>query len=309
MFIIACSALMAVLIWGGCAAPKQETNNEASPGLSSTLDVQNPTEAEAEFLRQLKIVDERVRSHEQLLLETLSDARLERSQLFKVLAAAIPAGDLRRMYQIVEQTKPVPTLQSDRKRYASYVRDVADRSRGYEQAVDAEDLLAVHRFAVDIMVARALMLSDVSPTFCLAALAEPVCESATRLGDDYGIKVQGIFRELAARIGPRISFLPPQYERAEAEEIAEAFQSAIVDALQRALEPVRRLQPPAELVSDHERFVQYLSESLELFTLSDLQQPIAERFREQLEEFAALTVATRDDLTPTARTIVLFFEE
>ena len=153
------------------------------------------------------------------------------------------------------------------------------------------------------------MLIEISPTFCLAALAEPVCEGETRLGGDYGVKLQSIFRDLKARIGPRISFLPAQYEPAEAEEVAGAFQSAIIVALQRVQEPIRRLQPPAELASDHERLVEYLSESLALFTPSNLEQPAPERLKEQLEDFAALTVATRDDLTPMARTIVSFYEE
>jgi len=282
-----------------------ETNSDASP--LPTIDEEELTESEQELLGQINVVDQLVYSVEQELLEALSDTDMERTQLFEALAEANSVADLPRMRQIVEQTRPVDTLQLDRSRYLRFVKDIAAGSRDFQTAIDVGDLFTIHEYAVQIAVARARMVVEVSPFFCTTALAvesQGACESETLLGGEYGTKLQVMFRNLAAQIRPRLTFVPTQYVAEEEAMAADALQAAIADALRRAFGPVRDLEPPMVLAPDHKRLVQYLSESMDLFASE--RQPST---TEVLQEFAKLTSSTRDDLTPTTLAIVSFFEE
>ena len=303
LLVIACSLLMGIAIWPACVAG--ETNSDASS--LQTIDEENLTDSEEELLRQINVVDEFVYGVEQELLEALSDSEMGRTQLFQALSEANPEADLQRMSQVVQQTRPVDTLHSDRSRYLLFVKDIAERSRNYQAAIDREDLFAIQEYTVQIALARASMVADVSPFFCTAALAlesQRVCEPETRLGGDYGARLQAVFRNLGAQIRPRIKFVQTQYDAEEEAMAVDALQAAMADALRRAFGPVRDLEPPVALAPDHQRLLQYLSESLDLFA-SELQPPALEG----LQEFAKLTSSTRDDLSPTRLAIVPLLEE
>ena len=301
--VIACSVLVAIAIWPACVPEK--TNPDASR--LPTIDEENLTDSEKELLGQINVVDKMVYGIEQELLVALSNTELERDQLFEALSEANPTVDLRQMSQVVEQTRPVDTLQSDRSKYLSFVRGIAERSRNYQAAIDAEDLFAIHEYAVHIAVERASMMIGISPFFCTAALArdsQRVCEPETRLGGDYGARLQAIFRNLAALIQARITFVPTQYDAEEEAMAEDTLQAALTDALRDALGRVHTLEPAVELAPDHERLAQYLLDSVDLFEMN-IEPSITARF----QEFAVLTSSTRDDLSPTALAILSFFEE
>ena len=308
LLVIACSLLMGIAIWPACVAG--ETNSDTSS--LQTIDEENLTDSEEELLRQINVVDEFVYGVEQELFKALSDTELERTQLFEALAESNSVADLPRMLQVVEQTRPVDTLQSDRSTYLLFVKDIAGRSRNYQAAIDADDLFAIHEYAVQIAVARARMVVDVSPFFCTAALAlesQRVCEPEAKLGGDYGARLQAIFRNLAAQIRPRIAFVPTQFDAKEEARAADALQAAMADALERALGPVRDLKPPVVLAPDHERLLRYLSDSLDVFAPGLLAFGLQPSATEGLQEFAKLTSSTRDDLSPTTLAIISLFEE
>ena len=137
LLVIACSLLMAIAIWPACVAG--DTGSDALP--LPTIDEENLTESDDELLRQISLVDEFVYGVEQELLEAISDTEIERAQLFETLSEANPGADLMRMREVVQQTGPVDTLQSDRSTYLDFVKDLAARSRSYQAAIDSR----IHR--------------------------------------------------------------------------------------------------------------------------------------------------------------------
>lgn len=300
------AVLLLVLAVAGtaCAVSKPETIRTplATPPSAGEL-----TAADAELLRQISVIDERVRGDEQLLLQRLSGLRLDRAQLFEALSATNPNLDLSRLHEVAIQLGPVDSLGPDHERYIAYLRDIAAQSRRFQQIVETEDLVAVHQYAIDIMVARAIMLNEVSPLFCAQALVVRIedCRSmGAPAGGDYGLALRTAFRGLSSQIGPRMAFFPTQYGQDEIGAATAALLEGVVSSLQRTTESVRALEPPLELRADHERIMRFLSESLILLNVSEPEQLDLARLNELLEDFATLTEETGNDLSATAKAIV-----
>ncbi len=302
------AVLLLVLAVAGiaCAASSPAT----SPARPSASEL---AAADTELLRQISVIDTWVQANEQQLLERLSGLQLDRGQLFEALSEANPSQDLSRMHEVALQLGPVESLGPSHKRYVRYLQDIAARSRSFEQTVVAEDLIAVHQYAIDIMVARAMMLAEVSPLFCtegLVAFLED-CESIrTPAGSDYGRALHKAFRSLGSQIGPRIMFFPTQYNQDEIGRATEALLAGVVSSLEVTLGSIHALEPPPELRADHERIMRFLSESLTFFDVSAVEQLSLEELTEVLEEFASLTEETGLDLSAAAKAIVSpFFDE
>ncbi|MCI0777245.1 MAG: hypothetical protein J4N95_03610 [Chloroflexi bacterium] len=295
--IAAATSLILATVGVACAASSPEARQDPSPTLSATGEL---TAAEAQLLRQIPIIDRRVLDYAQLLVERLAASELNRESLFQALSEAEPSLEFSRMFEVAIQLGPVTSLQSDHERYIRYLRDISARGRGFEAKVEGNDLVAVHQYAVEIMVARAVMMTEVSPNFCMAALVnvEDACESTeARAGGDYGVALRSAFRLLDSQIGPRVGFFPSQYEEDELEAAIEDLLVEVAGSLRRTMESVQGLEPPPELRAVHERIMRFLSESLTLLDVSELQRLRRERMNVLLEDFLTLT----DDVTGSLR--------
>ncbi len=302
--------LVQVVIGIACAASGPDTAPDPSPTRPGAGEL---AAADTELLRQISVIDTRVQGHEQLLLERLSGFQLDRGQLFEALSEASPSLDLSRMHEVALQLGPVESLGPSHERYIRYLQDIAARSRSFEQTVEGEDFVAVHQYAIDIMVARAMMLAEVSPRFCTEGLVTLVedCESTESLaGGDYSIALRTAFRTLDSQIGPRTKFFPAQYNQDEMGDAAAALLAGVVSPLERAVGSIQPLEPPLELRADHERIMRFLLESLAFFDVSAVEEISLERLTEVLDDFATLTEETGRDLSAAAKAIVSpFFDE
>lgn len=308
--IAAVLLLVLAVIGIACAASGPDTAQDPSPTRPSGGEL---AAADTELLRQIAALDKRVQSDEQLLVERLSGLQLDKGQLFGALSEANPSLDLSRMHEVARQLGPVDSLRPSHKRYIRYLQDIAARSRSFEQTVVGEDLIAVHQYAIDIMVARAMMLAEVSPVFCAEALvvrAEDCRRIEAPAGGDYGMALRTAFRSLSSQIETRTEFFPTQYEQDEIGPATAALMEGVITSLQRTTESVRALEPPLELRADHERIMRFLSESLTVLDMSRPDQLGSEQMNELLEDFVALTEETGSDLSAAAKVIVSpFFSE
>ncbi len=302
--------LVQVVVGIACAASGPAAVQDPSPTRPSAGEL---AAADTELLRQISAIDRRVQGHEQLLLERLSGSQLDRGQLFGALSEANPSLDLSIMHEVALQLGPAESLGPSHKRYIRYLQDIAAGSRSFEQTVVAEDLAAVHQYAIDIMVARAMMLAEVSPRFCtegLVVLAGDCASIRTPAGSDYGRAIRKAFRSLGSQIGQWTKFFPTQYEQDEIGAATAAVLEAVVGSLERTLGSIQALEPPPKLRADHERLMRFLLESLAFFDVSAAEQLSLERVTEVLDDFATLTEETGRDLSAAAKAMVSpFFDK
>ena len=300
--------LLAAVTIAACSGSGDEESPEATatgPAVQS--------DDETQYVEQVAAIDVLIVEKVGSIGEALATTWPTKERLLSVLGDADVSGTFEAMVQQAEQLEAPERYQSDHDSYLQFLRDGLLRSRDFDQAIDDSDLVAVQLAQTDLFLSRTRLLVEASPAFCQAALDSelpPSCASAEPpAGGAYGAELYAIFRLYAAEFNPRVGAFPPAFTPEERFAALEVLQPGIISTLEEALGSVRALEPPSELLADHDRLIQYLEETLDVsraISQAAEDQDFAAT-EEQFERSGAVVCSAVQDLSPEVLLIVAAF--
>lgn len=234
--------------------------------------------------------------------------------LIRVLEDADLSGTLETVAEDVGHLAPPGRFQVDHERYTAGLLQALDAARDHDRALDDNDLVSAFVARADVEVALELTYAELSPDLCSVVVASEraaeLCAGDQSIpGGEYGTGVRSVIKRYAAKFAPLAASFPDAFTPEERYVALEALKPAIENVLQETLGSLRALEPPQDLRSDHDRVIQYVEETSEIFQAMaravDAQD--STKTREEINRSATVFCDAREDLSPTAKAIVGFF--
>ena len=145
------------------------------------------------------------------------------------------------------------------------MREQVPLTHKHDRYADDGDLVGIVVARAELLAAREVFLTEVSPAFC-QALTEPGAPPCNR-GDavrdgEYATELGALSRRFSAEFGPLVSGFLPALSAKEFFESLLELQPSVEGLIDNMAEGMRELDPPTELRGDHDRTIRYFEELL-----------------------------------------------
>ena len=248
----------------------------------------------AEYLQRLGELEDPADQASRTVGRALLEAAHVRREVLTTLREADFAGTHATLLEEVRQLHPPGDLRADHQAYLEWLRDAGvPFSQDMAAAIGADDLVAFVLARARFGVSHSTLLAGLSPAFCRTLNPEDdllppnnhFCDDDEGLtGGEYGVQLRALTKRIAAEFFPRAEVFRPALRENEQIEAVAAVQHDLVTLFEEVLEAAQELQPPAELQVDHDRFIQFLEETLDV-SRGVLRAAEAQDFEQLFAEF------------------------
>ena len=231
------------------------------------------TRAEASYLEQVRALETELEAAFGSIGELLSRAYPVREVFLTAVVEADLDGVFESVLRQAELLDPADRFKADRQLYVHMLQDSYPLALESNRAVEDEDLSGaflararsgVNRGAFDLESSEAFCAPIVPENLLSTGQAPPCSRPADLPGGEYGITLYDIMRHYEVEFSPWVSSFPLAMLPDEFLGALLALNLEIEVVIAEALEAAEQLEPPDELLTDHQRLLQYFRENLEL---------------------------------------------
>ena len=281
--------------------------------LLATAGITDATEEEAIYyeavLLSLNEFARRNRQFQQSVVRTPG-----RASYFQSLIDAGAGTAFAAVLESLERIEPPPGYEADHARLLASYRALDRLDREVLTAAENGDYVGFWLANLELGVVQGLRNLDLASSVCRVVTtgnARQFCDRDALPGGDYGAQLFAISGRLAAEVvgtSQALQGVPesPQITRAERRAINGSVLPDQIAVLEAAIAAIDTLQPPPDLQADHDRFRQFVDETLETTRAllrannADDQEGLTAGGRAMVQ----VLCSARDDLSPAIQPAV-----
>ena len=252
-----------LFLLAACGGSESEDAASAAPTAQPTLEL---TSLEQDYLFQISAAWDLSGTKAASFRAVFAQAWPTRERLFTALYDAGAGTAWDDSLAAVEKLEPPRRFQDDHEILLAGLAELARIDAGIGESLKDDDLVGFEVLDSELGVACGLLFADLSPAVCEALTSADEsgspCRSGEQLaGGEYGLKLELIMLRYEAQLGPRLR--PFEVVLATEEEIIPLLDqtfSPLVSVTEATLAELSQLEPPEELLVDHEILVQYVTD-------------------------------------------------
>ncbi len=261
--MLAVSMVGAVLLAACGGSSESENPALAEPSVEPTLEL---TSLEQDYLFQISAAWDLFGTKAASFRTVFAQAWPTRERLFTALYDAGAGTAWDDSLAAVEKLEPPRRFHDDHEILLAGLAELVRIDAGIGESLKDDDLVGFEVLDSELGVASGLLLADLSPAVCEAVSnadeSRSPCRSGEQLaGGEYGLKLELIMLRFEAQVGPRQR--PFEVVLATEEEIIPLLDqtfSPLLSVTKATLAELSQLEPPEELLVDHEILVQYVTD-------------------------------------------------